>query len=280
MSHILKLILRVILRRSKARLEDEVSETQSGFMNGKGTREGIYNMRIISERYLDMNKEVYACFIDYEKAFDRVNQQKMIESLIAIGIPKRDVKFIRNLYWSQRAFVKMDRELTDVIKIKRGVRQGCVLSPSLFNLYTEMIFRSVEDLDGITIGGKNINNLRYADDTVLVADTPEKLQILVNQVNEKGKEYDMKINAKKTKTILFCKTTSSRKFNIAIDGTPTEQVDQLIYLGQLITEDGKSEKEISRRISRARGVFSKMRSTLTNKAISLAIINAMSGALY
>ena len=117
-----------------------------------------------------------------------------------------------------------------------------MLSPSLCNLYTEMIFRSVEDLDGI--GGKHTNNLRYADDTVLVAGTPKKLQLLVNQVNDKGKEYGMRINAKTTKTILFCKTTPSRKFTLAMDGTPIEQVDQFIYLGQLITEDGKSDEKV------------------------------------
>ena len=81
MNHFLKLILRVILKRNKQRVEKEISDMQTGFIKGKGTREGIFNMRTICERYLAMNKHIYACFIDYEKAFDRVNQQRMIENL-------------------------------------------------------------------------------------------------------------------------------------------------------------------------------------------------------
>jgi len=79
MSHILRIILRIILNRNKHIIENEISDTQSGFTNGKGTREGIFNLRTIIERCNDVNKDVYACFIDYQKAFDRVNHEKLIE---------------------------------------------------------------------------------------------------------------------------------------------------------------------------------------------------------
>ena len=79
------------------------------------------------------------------------------------------------------------RRVTSEFKVKKGVRQGCVLSPNLFNLYTEKIFREVEDMKGVNIGGVNINNLRYADDTVLLAEGPMFLQALLTAVNEKGK---------------------------------------------------------------------------------------------
>ena len=86
-----------------------------------------------------MNKHIYACFLDYEKAFDRVNHQRMIENLQKIGIPGRDIKFIRNLYWTQKAFARLENGLSDEILIKRGVRQGCVLFPALFNLFRDDI---------------------------------------------------------------------------------------------------------------------------------------------
>ena len=269
MSDFLKLIQRVILKRIKQRIEKEISDMQSCFMKGKGTREGIFNMRTICERYLAMNKHIYACFMDYEKAFDRMNHQRMIKNLQKIGIPGRDIKFIRNLYWTQKAFVRLENGLSDEILIKRGVRQGCVLSPALFNLYTEMIFRVIDDMDGVKIGGLNINNLRYADDTVLIAEIPEQLQEIIDKINEEGKLYGMKINAEKTKTMLISKVTPSAEFHITVDNGAIKEVDSFVYLGQLLTQDAKFDKEILRRTSIARGTFNKMKSTLTNRNINL-----------
>ena len=103
-----------------------------------------------------------------------------MEILIKIAITGRDIKLIRNLYWTQKAFVRLENGLSDEMMIKRGVRQGCVLSPALFNLYTEMIFRAIDDIDGVKIDELNIDHLRDADDTVLIAETPEQLQEIVN----------------------------------------------------------------------------------------------------
>ena len=128
-------------------------------MAGKDTREGIFNLRMICERYSEVNQNVYTCFIDYEKAFNRVNHEKMIKCLNDIGINGKVLKLIVNLYWTQRASIRLEKSLSDEIRIKRGVRQGCVLSPCLFNLYTETIFTYMEDSKGVTIRGTQINKL-------------------------------------------------------------------------------------------------------------------------
>ena len=107
MSHRLKMILRIILLKNRQKIENEISELPSGFMAGKGTREGIFNLRIICERYSEVNQDVYACFIDYKKAFDRVNHEKMIKCLYDIGINGNDLKLIVNLYWTQRASIRL-----------------------------------------------------------------------------------------------------------------------------------------------------------------------------
>ena len=133
MSHLLKLILRIILLRNREKIEQEINSLQSGFMTGKGTREGIFNLRMINERYCEMSKEVYLCFIDYEKAFDRVNHEKLIDCLTDIGIDGKDVGLIESLYWTQKAYIRLEENMSDGVKIKRGDRQGCVLSPCLFN---------------------------------------------------------------------------------------------------------------------------------------------------
>ena len=127
----------------------------------------------------------------------------MIKGLNDIGINGKDVKLIVNLNWTRKASIRLEKSLSNEILIKRGVRQGCVLSPCLFNLYTETIFRHIEDSKGVTFGGTQINNLRYADDTVLLADSEENLQNTTNKVNEVGKLYNMKMNAKKTKAMVI-----------------------------------------------------------------------------
>ena len=237
MSHILKILLKVILKRNKHKIESVISETQSGFMAGKGTREGIYNIRTIIERYMKCGKNIYLCFIDYEKAFDIVKHAKIIECMENLDIDGKDISLIRNLYWNQKAYKVMRTEdgLSPEIHIKRGVRQGCVLSPCLFNLYTENIFGAINTNNGKTIGGTAINNLRYADDTVLLAETEEDLQEILNEVNRIGKTFDMKMNAKKTKTMLVSKDLTSTNVRLKIDGDIIKQTDKYTYLGQTIT---------------------------------------------
>ena len=158
MSHILKILLKVILKRNKHEIESVIIETQSGFMTGKGTREGIYNLGTIIERYIKCGKNIYLYFIDHEKAFDRVKHVKIIECMENLDIDGKDISLIRNLYWNQRAYMRTEDGLSPEIHIKRGVRQGCVLSPCLFNMYTENIFGAMDTNKGIYIYWWNNNN--------------------------------------------------------------------------------------------------------------------------
>eukprot|EP00112_Aurelia_sp_Birch-Aquarium-sp1_P006119 Seg1683.7 transcript_id=Seg1683.7/GoldUCD/mRNA.D3Y31 product="LINE-1 reverse transcriptase" protein_id=Seg1683.7/GoldUCD/D3Y31 len=96
-----------------------------------------------------------------------------------------DLRLIQNLYWNQTASIKLEDGESDSFKIKRGVRQGCILSPKLFNLYTEDIFKEADKLPGVNIGGRNITNLRYADDTALIAELVQGLQLIIDVVKQK-----------------------------------------------------------------------------------------------
>ena len=161
--------------------------------------------------------------------------------------------------------------MTSEFKIKKGVRQGCVLSPNLFNLYTEKIFREVEDMKGVSIGGVNINNLRYADDTVLIAESSMNLQALLTAVNEKGKSYGMEMNITKTRSMVVSRNKPVPNISIKIEGKPIQQVDSIIYLGFMTTEDGKCDKEIKRRIEIARTAFENMSKILTSRNININV---------
>jgi hypothetical protein len=235
-----------------------------------GTREGIFNLRAVCDKYIQHNIPLYICFIDYEKAFDKVFHTEIIDSYKRLGSDGKNINIIQHLYWNQQAAIRTTDGISDKIPIKRGVRQGCVMSSKLFNNYTEPIFKTIEDLPGCKIGGRNYNNFRYADDTALVADSPEKLQNILDKVDEISEQYGLKINIKKTKIMVVSRDTD-KEFDIKVQNQKLEKVEEFIYLGHLITSDGKYEREIKRRIAIAKSNFEKMSSILTTRNIKLQI---------
>ena len=129
-----------------------------------------------------MQKDIYLCFIDHTKAFDEVKHVQLLDMLQGLDIDGKDIRLLRNLYWEQTAGVKIEDRISIFEQIKRGVRQGCVLSPDLFNLYKEQILREIKDLKGLVIGGHSMINLRHADDTVLISDSRDQLQEILDRV--------------------------------------------------------------------------------------------------
>ena len=225
MSHVTKILLKVILARIEKRAETEIAEEQYGFRKGRGTREAIFNLRILCERAIEVNKDLYLAFIDYEKAFDRVKHEDLIHILMQIGLDGKDVRIIRNLYWDQEAAMQVSGELTDWKEIRRGVRQGYGLSPTLFGLYSEIILRNIEDLVGVKVGGRNVNNIRYADDTVVIAESEEELQNIIGNVGRYSEERGLKMNAKKTKVMKVSKKADNTQLQITVNGERIETVD-------------------------------------------------------
>lgn len=194
----MKVILKVILERMRNKIKLEIARTQTGFIAGKGTRNAIFMLRTIIERNIDINKEIYLCFVDYSKAFDSVIHEKLIQLLKQLNIDSKDIRLIQQLYWMQSSAIRMENKVSGYVDIKKGVRQGCIMSPDLFNIYTEQIFRQTENVGGTKIGGKRYNNIRYADDTVLIAESKEELTQLINGVQQISETYGLKINTKKT----------------------------------------------------------------------------------
>ena len=153
-------------------MNHEHPDVQAGFRKGRGTRDQIANIRCIMEKAREFQKNIYFCFIDYAKAFDCVDHNKLWKILREMGIPDHITCLLRNLYAGQEATVRTGHG-TDWFQIGKGVCQGCKLSPCLFNLYAEYIMRNTgleEPQAGIKIAGRNINNLRYADDTIVTAE--------------------------------------------------------------------------------------------------------------
>ncbi|GFS18668.1 retrovirus-related Pol polyprotein LINE-1 [Elysia marginata] len=129
------------------------------------------------------------------------------------------------IYWNQSAKVKLTSGTTEDIMIQRGVRQGCILYPSLFILYSEYLLQeAISKKSGILINGVNMNNIRYADDTVILAESEEQLQAMLDRIVDKCKEYGMEINPKKTKVMHIGRDT--KKLTITVGNTVLEQVSK------------------------------------------------------
>ena len=135
----------------------------------------------------EFQKNIYFCFIDYTKAFDCVDHNKLWKILKEMGIPDHLTYLLRNLYADQEATIRTGHETVDWFQIEKGVCQGCILSPCLFNLYAEYIMRNAgldEAQAGVKTAGRNINNLRYTDDTALTAESEEELKSLLMKVKK------------------------------------------------------------------------------------------------
>ena len=221
-------------------MNHELPDLQAAFGKGRGTTDQIANICWIIKRAREFQKNIYFCFIDYAKAFDCVDHKKLWKILKEMGIPDHLTCLLRNLYAGQEATVRTGHGTSDWFQIGKGGCQGCILSPGLFNLYAEYIMRNTgldEAQAGIKIARRNINNLRYADDTTLMAES-EELKSLLMKVKAESEKVGLKLNIQKTKIMVSGPITSWQ-----IDG---ETVTDFIFGGSKITADGVCSHEIKR----------------------------------
>ena len=201
---------RVFLQaRLQQHVNRELPDVQAGFRKGRGTRDQIANIRQIMEKAREFQKSIYFCFTDYAKAFDCVDHNKLWK------------------YAGQETTVRTGHGTKDWFQIGKGVHQGCILSPCLFNLYAEYIMRNAgleEAQAGIQIAGRNINNLRYAHDTALMAESEEELKSLLMKVKVESEKVGLKLNIQKTKIMASSPITPWE-----IDGETVETVSDFIF---------------------------------------------------
>ena len=220
-------MLKILQARLQQYMNRELPDVQAGFRKGRETRDQIGSIRWIIEKAREFQKNIYFCFIDYAKAFDCVDHNKLWKILKEMGIPDYLICLLRNLYAGHKATVETGHGTTDWFQIRKGVRQGYILSPCLFNFYAEYIMRNAgleETQAGMKIAGRNINNLRYADDTTLMAESEEKLKSLLMKVKEESENVGLKLNIQKTKIMASSPITSWQ-----IDGKTIETVRNFIF---------------------------------------------------
>ena len=179
-------------------------------------------MRVLSERTIEMQQNLFLCFIDYSKAFDNVKREKLFEMLEDIQIDGKDLKLIRNLYWKHAAAIRISSH--------------------------ERRLRELEAMPGFVVGGNNIKNLRYADDTVLMATSEVQLHVLVDKVALESAKRAYLLTQKR-QCMIVTKKRNIPTCNIRVHNTKIKQLKWFSYFGSLITSDSRCEKDIKRRIA-------------------------------
>ena len=266
-SHASRVMVKILQAWLQQYVNYELPDVQAGFRKGRGTRDQIVNLRWIIKKAREFQENIYFCFIDYAKAFDCVDHNKLWKILKEMGIPGHLTCLLRNLYAGQEATVKTVHATTDWFQIGKGVHQGCILSPCLFNLYVEYIMRNTgldEAQAELRFAGRNINNLSYADDTTLMAENEEELKGLLMKVKEESEKFGLKLNIQKTKIMAFGPITLWE-----IDREILETMADFIFLGSQITADGDCSHEIKRCLLLGRKVMTNLDSILKSRDITL-----------
>lgn len=273
--------------RLREKVEKELEENQSGFRRGRSTQDHIFTIRQIIEKYRARNKEVFMCYIDLEKAFDRVNRKMIWKTLEKLGIGEELKEAVRSIYHKNQNYVRTRNMTSEIFTTNEGVRQGGTLSPLLFiTALDEVIKKSVPEMKKLCVGYKNmqivsVNICAFADDMVLFAENERDLQHNINILAKQLAPFNLKINEKKTKVMRIAKEESERHLKIETEGKEIEQVSQYKYLGAIVEESGSLEGEINNRVTAASKVFHSLRTKfLNNKEVSKKTKIVVFDAIY
>ena len=269
LSHVGKIFALIIQRRISKKTEEILSESQAGFRPGRSTIDQLFTLRQIIEKYLATNQSLFCCYIDFEKAFDSVWQEGLWKAMQFFNYPAKYIRLLQALYDKSESAVRVNGELTDWFRTTVGVRQGCVLSPQLFNILLEvvMLYATHDSSIGVLINGLLINNLRFADDIVLIAESENDLQTLVNAAQQVSSSFGLKINIAKTEVQVISKR--SQEINININGKPLQQVDKFVYLGGTISQSGSCSDDVQHRIGKALRAIQQLNKIWSSKDISI-----------
>ena len=225
-------MLKIILNRLKTQAEKIIAEEQASFRAGRSTTEQIFNLCILCEKYLQHQQDLYHVSIDFKKAFDRVWHAALLATMKKYNISTNHIRVIKNLYEKATIAVPFNSSIGDWFRTAVGIRQGCLLSPTLFNIFLKRIMKDAsEDHEGtVSIGGRTIPNLRFADDIDGLAGE-EEMANLVECLDKASTAYGKEISTEKTK--LMTNNRSGINTEIKVSGQKLERVTSFKSRAQL-----------------------------------------------
>ena len=235
--------------------EGRVLEEQGGFRAKRSCIDQVFTLRQVMEKAIEKRRELFVAFIDLEKAYDRVNRVKLWEALRQAQVEEGLVRAVQSLYMECEARVKVGEKQSEWFNVDQGVRQGCTLSPWLFNVFLDAIVKEAREgfVEGVRMGNEVVDVLLFADDMVLVADSVESLQMNLRKLDESLTRWKMKMNWEKTEVMKVGKERGH--CCVEVRDRRLESVEVVKYLGVMISGDGRMEEEIRSRIGKAARVI-------------------------
>ena len=237
-----KLFTKIMNDRLIKYIEDNnlIKYNQIGFRKGFRTSDHVFVMKTLIDKYLSSGKRLYMCFIDFKKAYDTIWREGLFYKLLKQGMSKTFVRLLVNIYSRQKSCVNLGENVTKSFSTSTGLKQGCNLSPNLFNLFIEDITKCFSDskCDTARLISENINCLLYADDLVLISETSEGLQNCLDNLHKYIKTWKLSINYTKTKSMILSKRKTKLKSIFKIGNEKIDSCSSYKYLGTKITENG------------------------------------------
>ena len=265
-----KIFSAILLNRFSAERDLRVRPNQGGFRPGRGCTDQIFTLRRVLEHRYKYQQPTITCFIDFKAAFDSVARESLWNIMLEDGVPAKLVNLIRAYYASTKSRIRVYGEESTEFDVTSGVRQGCPLSPSLFNFAVDWIMKqAVTEFPGVQINNHfRITDLEYADDVVILGDNFHEVQQMLELVNRFASQIGLQINVAKTKYFSSCIHDSDNI--LSVGGETIESVDCFKYLGSTILPTGQAFNEIELRINHGRAAFLRLKKALwTRREINL-----------
>ena len=264
-----KVLTRVILERLKNALDKKLRDEQAGFRQDRSCTDHIATMRIIIEQSLEWQTPLYSVFVDFQKAFDSVDRDVIWRLMHHYGFPPKFITIIQQLYENASCQVIHDGKLTEPFSVQTGVRQGCLLSPTIFLLVVDWIMRQSTS-DGRTgiqwTFTKQLEDLDFADDISLLSHKQQDAQEKLNRVAEEAERTGLQINIGKTEAM---RVNNRQQDPLRLHQEDIKEVDRFVYLGSVVSKDGGADEDIKCRINKARHAFNTLRPIWRSTALSL-----------
>ena len=268
---------RILIEKVRSMTEGLIGEEQCGFRSGRGCVDQVFVLKQMSEKCVDKNKSLYVAYMDLEKAYDRIDREAMWRVLGMYGINGQLMKAVQSLYEKSEACVRVCREEGEWFEVGVGLRQGCVMSPWLFNLFMDAVMKEVREKAGdVGVMLRDVRQnvewkvewLMFADDTVLVGDSEEKLERLVQEFGRVCQRRKLAVNVTKSKVMKVGKNGEENEMNVSLNNRRMEEVETYRYLGVDVSNDGGVGDEVNHRIGEAKKAWGALKDLWKKRYVS------------
>lgn len=262
-----KILALIILSRIERQIEDHMREEQAGFRRNRGCTDQTNTLRIILEQSAEWNAPLFITFVDFERAFDTIDRSAIWTALTQKGIPSKLVRIIKALYSDAETSILHNGCLSSPLRIEVGVKQGCPLSPVLFNtVLDEVMKKAITTPRGINwVNDTHLEDLDYADDIALISHTHDDMQAKLDSLAQHAGQVGLKINAGKTKSMRL--NTTNRNY-LVVNNVVLEEVTTFKYLGSIMTITGGADEDTTNRLKEARIAFGRLRAVWNSSHIA------------